>query len=119
MIGGVPNGTGTSGLIPVTEHQARVATLLTPTEVEARTLDGCLGLALAEDLSAPIPLPLFDNSAMDGYAIRSVDLAGASGNHPVALPVAEDIPAGRTDIPALQPGTAHRIMTGAQVPSGA
>lgn len=56
---------------------------------------------------------------MDGYAVRAQDVATATPDTPVTLPVAEDIPAGRTDGPPLEPGTAHRIMTGAPVPSGA
>jgi molybdopterin molybdotransferase len=74
---------------------------------------------LAEDVRAEVSLPPFDNSAMDGYAVRSVDVVEAGGERPVELPVAEDIPAGRTDVPALLPGTAHRIMTGAPIPPGA
>jgi molybdopterin molybdotransferase len=70
-------------------------------------------------VTAPISLPPFDNSAMDGYAVRAADLAGAARDHPVTLPVPEDIPAGRTDVVALVAGTAHRIMTGAPVPPGA
>lgn len=104
--------------IPVAEHQATIAALLKPTPVQTQDLQSCLGLALAEDVHAPIPLPPFDNSAMDGYAVRSVDVAGAD-NEPVELPVAEDIPAGRIDNPTLVEGTAHRIMTGAQIPPGA
>lgn len=112
MMRGVPN------LTPVTDHQARIVTLLTPTPVESRPLDSCLGLAVAGDLTASILLPPFDNSAMDGYAIRSIDVAGAEAT-PVTMLVAEDIPAGRIDCPPLRPGTAHRIMTGGQLPSGA
>ncbi|GAA2337346.1 molybdopterin molybdotransferase MoeA [Saccharopolyspora halophila] len=108
-----------SELTPVDEHRAKVAALLRRTPVETRPLADCLGLALATDLVAPISLPSFDNSAMDGYAVRSVDLTEASAEQPVELPVAEDIPAGRVDVPPLQPGTAHRIMTGAQLPPGA
>jgi molybdopterin molybdotransferase len=77
------------------------------------------GLVLADDVVAPLSLPVFDNSAMDGYAVRAEDAAGAAADHPVLLPVAEDIPAGRTDELTLKPGTAHRIMTGAPVPAGA
>jgi molybdopterin molybdotransferase len=77
------------------------------------------GLILADDVVAQLSLPVFDNSAMDGYAVRAEDAAGATADHPVVLPVAEDIPAGRTDELTLQPGTAHRIMTGAPVPAGA
>jgi molybdopterin molybdotransferase len=77
------------------------------------------GLILADDVVAQLSLPVFDNSAMDGYALRAEDAAGATPDDPVRLPVAEDIPAGRTDELTLQPGTAHRIMTGAPVPAGA
>ena len=74
---------------------------------------------LAAEVVAPLSLPGFDNSAMDGYAVLADDVAGASAEQPVSLPVAEDIPAGRTDALTLKPGTAHRIMTGAPLPSGA
>jgi molybdopterin molybdotransferase len=77
------------------------------------------GLVLAEDVVAQLALPVFDNSAMDGYAVRAEDTSGATPNRPVVLPVAEDIPAGRTDHLTLQPKTAHRIMTGAPLPAGA
>ena len=74
---------------------------------------------LAADVDAPLSLPVFDNSAMDGYAVRAEDVAGADADHPVRLPVAADIPAGRTDPLTLAPGTTHRIMTGAPLPAGA
>ena len=77
------------------------------------------GLVLSDDVVAGLALPVFDNSAMDGYAVRAEDTSDASLEHPVVLPVAEDIPAGRTDELTLQPGTTHRIMTGAPVPAGA
>jgi molybdopterin molybdotransferase len=73
------------------------------------------GRVLAADVVARVSLPSFDNSAMDGYAVRAAEVAGA----PVALPVAFDIPAGRTDLPPLPPGAVARIMTGAPVPEGA
>jgi molybdopterin molybdotransferase len=77
------------------------------------------GLVLADDVVARLALPVFDNSAMDGYAVRAEDIADATPEDPVVLPVAEDIPAGRTDALTLTPGTAHRIMTGAPLPAGA
>jgi molybdopterin molybdotransferase len=76
------------------------------------------GLVLADDVVAQLALPVFDNSAMDGYAVYAEDTVDATPERPVVLPVAEDIPAGRTDQLTLQPGTAHRIMTGAPVPAG-
>jgi molybdopterin molybdotransferase len=85
----------------------------------AVSLTAAQGLVLADDVVAPLSLPVFDNSAMDGYAVRAEDTSGATAEHPVVLPVAEDIPAGRTDQLTLTPGTAHRIMTGAPLPDGA
>jgi molybdopterin molybdotransferase len=82
-------------------------------------LSEALGMALSGGVVARISLPVFDNSAMDGYAVRAEDVDGATPERPVVLPVAEDIPAGRTDELTLEPGTAHRIMTGAPLPAGA
>ena len=62
-----------------------------------------LGLVLADDVVAPLSLPGFDNSAMDGYAVMADDVAAATAATPVRLPVAEDIPAGRTDPDAAAP----------------
>ncbi len=78
-----------------------------------------VGLSLAEDVDAPIALPSFDNSAMDGYAVRAEDLADASATSPLTLPVVGEIGAGRAAILALSPGTAVKIMTGAPIPAGA
>lgn len=103
----------------VEEHQHVVAGLITARPAVTVPLADALGLALADDVVAPLPLPGFDNSAMDGYAVLAADVAGASAENPVKLPVAEDIPAGRTDLLTLAPGTAHRIMTGAMLPAGA
>ncbi len=103
----------------VDEHGRVVAALLAVTAVIRLPLVECAGLALAEPITAAVSLPPFDNSGMDGYAVRSTDIAGATSDAPVALPVTEDIPAGRTDSPTLAPHTAHRIMTGAPIPPGA
>lgn len=103
----------------VAEHQRVVADLIRARLPIAVPLAEAQGLVLADDVVAPLALPVFDNSAMDGYAVRAEDVAAATADRPVSLPVAEDIPAGRTDALALQPGTAHRIMTGAPVPAGA
>ncbi|WP_285506499.1 gephyrin-like molybdotransferase Glp [Actinokineospora sp. NBRC 105648] len=97
------------------EYRQEVAALLPALPVESLPLARCRGLVLAEDVVAGVSLPPFDNSAMDGYAVRSSDVAGA----PLALPVADDIPAGRVDVRPLAPGTVQRIMTGAPMPAGA
>ena len=103
----------------VAEHRAAVADLLAPMPAEPVALREARGRVLAEPLLAAVALPPFDNSAMDGYAVRAADVAGATEDAAVVLPVADDIPAGRTDVPVLAPGTAHRIMTGAPLPAGA
>ena len=103
----------------VSEHQRVVSQLISARPAANVGLADSLGLVLADDVIAPLSLPVFDNSAMDGYAVRVEDVIGADPVNPVKLPVAEDIPAGRTDLLTLAPGTAHRIMTGASMPSGA
>jgi molybdopterin molybdotransferase len=103
----------------VEEHQRVVAGLITGGAATTADLSGAAGQVLSSDVAATVPLPVFDNSAMDGYAVFAGDVASATTDRPVKLPVAEDIPAGRTDIPILEPGTAHRIMTGAPIPAGA
>ena len=103
----------------VEEHQRLIARLISPRRAGGAPLADTLGLVLAGDVIAGLSLPVFDNSAMDGYAVRVEDVAGASASEPVKLVVAEDIPAGRIDSPILVPGTAHRIMTGAPMPPGA
>jgi len=103
----------------VEEHQRVIARLISPRQAGGAPLADALGLVLADDVIAGLSLPVFDNSAMDGYAVRVEDVAGASASEPVKLVVAEDIPAGRIDSPVLVPGTAHRIMTGAPMPPGA
>ena len=75
------------------------------------------GLVLAEDATAALPVPPWTNSAMDGYAVRAADAAGADQS-PVVLPVDGDVPAGAVPAP-LGPGTAQRIMTGAMLPEEA
>ena len=103
----------------VEEHQRVVAGLIVARPPANVTVADAAGLVLAADVVAPMSLPVFDNSAMDGYAVRADDVATATPDSPVNLAVAEDIPAGRTDVLILAPGTAHRIMTGAPVPHGA
>ncbi len=103
----------------VAEHQRIVAELIRARPGATVPLAETLGLVLGADVVAPLSLPVFDNSAMDGYAVYADDTAAATTEQPVVLPVTEDIPAGRTDSLTLRPGTAHRIMTGAPLPAGA
>ncbi len=105
----------------VEEHRDAVAALLAGCSPGAEEVPvaAAAGRVLAEDVVAAVGLPVFTNSAMDGYAARWSEVGAATDGRPVRLPVAEDLPAGRTDVPALAPGTVHRIMTGAPVPDGA
>ncbi|MEU6429743.1 gephyrin-like molybdotransferase Glp [Microbispora sp. NPDC046973] len=100
---------------PVDRHLADILAAvrpLAPLEVE---IEAALGAVLAEDVASPVPLPPFDNSAMDGYAVRAEDVAAA----PVTLPVIGDVAAGDGGLNALGPGLVTRIMTGAPLPAGA
>jgi molybdopterin molybdotransferase len=75
------------------------------------------GLRCAEEVVSSRPLPGFDQAAIDGYAVRSVDLAGASLAEPISLPVVGEIPAGSRQPLRLQPGQAVRVATGAPLPT--
>ncbi|MGY1742338.1 MULTISPECIES: molybdopterin molybdotransferase MoeA [unclassified Blastococcus] len=99
----------------VEEHRAVVGGLLPAMTAERVPLAQAHGRVLAADLPALVALPGFDNSAMDGYAARAAELAQL----PARLPVADDVPAGRTDVRPLAPGTVQRVMTGAPLPDGA
>ena len=103
----------------VDELVARITDSLTPLPDFSLPLMDALGMALAEDVYADVALPSFDNSAMDGYAVRAADVADATSDAPVRLPVVGEISAGRAHHLALSPGTAVKIMTGAPVPTGA
>jgi molybdopterin molybdotransferase len=103
----------------VDEHQQVIAALIQGRPAVTMAPGDALGLVLAADVVAAVALPGFDNSAMDGFAVLATDIENATAEHPVTLPVADDIPAGRTDTQPLEPGTAQRIMTGAPLPIGA
>jgi molybdopterin molybdotransferase len=98
--------------------QQRLLASLSPLGRESVALGDALGRILAETLHAGRDLPGFDNSAMDGYAVRAVDIAAASASLPVALPVIGESRAGGLAA-ELTPGRAIRIMTGAPLPAGA
>jgi molybdopterin molybdotransferase len=106
--------------------------VLTPTEAarlilehvaalpaERRRLREALDRVLAEDVASPIDLPAWDNSAMDGYATRAADVAGASPDCKVSLAVIESVAAGQFPARPIGPGEATRIFTGAPLPVGA
>lgn len=116
------NAAGAS-LSGVTVEQALEAILaeFAPLEAVAVPLPEALGLVLAEDVAADIHIPPFDNSSMDGFAVRSGDTAASSDDAPARLRVVGFLPAGGAPGPddRVEPGTAFRIMTGAPIPPGA
>ena len=89
---------------------------LPPTQLGITEAEGCV---LAEDITASRPLPPFDNSAMDGYALIAADVAGAAKDAPVTLRVGGEVAAGDTGAYAVTPGSCLRITTGAKLPGGA
>lgn len=103
----------------VADHRASLLGAVQPLPAVEVAVAESLGLVLAGDVVARTDLPGFDNSAMDGYAVRACDLAGASPSNPVLLPVDGDVAAGDTVRHVLAPGHALRIMTGAPLPDGA
>jgi molybdopterin molybdotransferase len=100
-------------------HLAGVLSVVRPLKARELPLDEADGAVLTSDVTAAWPLPPFDNSAMDGYAVRSADLAGATAGSPVTLPVTDEVPAGDTRRIELTGRACIRIMTGALLPAGA
>lgn len=105
--------------LTLAEARERVLAAAKPLPPERVGLSEARGRALARAVRASHALPSFRNSSMDGIAVRAADLAGASADAPVVLPVVEVIPAGRPPSRALATGEAMRIMTGAMMPDGA
>ena len=107
-----------TALLNVDSAKAKILAQIHRLGSETVSLPECLGRVIADDIVSPIDLPPFDNSAMDGYALRHEDSATASASSPATLPVSLDIMAGAAPTSRLEPGTAARIMTGAPIPAG-
>jgi molybdopterin molybdotransferase len=105
-------------LMGVDEHLALILDRIRELPAYDQPLLETLGLPAVADVVSPLSLPVFDNSAMDGYAVVFRDVADAAPERPVHLPVVGEIAAGQTQIFAMSPGTAVRIMTGAPIPTG-
>ena len=108
-----------SGLVPVAEHLARVLAATPRLPTERVPLTRAAGRRIAEDVHALVPVPPWDASAMDGYALRHADVAEATEGRGITLEVVADVPAGSAADPRLAAGQAVRIMTGATVPTDA
>jgi len=100
-------------------HRQYLLSCVTPLRPFRQHILDAVGLNICEDIIATIDLPRFDNSAMDGYAVRAEDVAEATQDTPLSLPVVGEISAGKAALHRLSPGTAMKIMTGAPVPLGA
>jgi molybdopterin molybdotransferase len=111
----IPNGE----LLSVEAYQSAILAAITPLPPVSLGLADAEGCVLAEDVTAAVALPSFDNSSMDGFAVRAEDTSSSSERTPVTLPVTGEIAAGDVGAYELAPGTAIRIMTGARMPAGA
>ncbi len=111
--------TDSGDMVSVDRHLAEILATIRPLPPAMLGLAEAEGGVLAEDVTAGTPLPSFDNSAMDGYAVRAQDIEGASEAAPVTLPVTAEIAAGDTGSYQVTPGSCVRIMTGALLPPGA
>ena len=103
----------------VPDASAKILAGIRPLDTERVPLAEARGRVLAEKVVSPITIPAWDNSAMDGYAVRAADVAGASERAPKTLRVLERVAAGAFPTKRVEPGTATRIMTGAPIPEGA
>src|SRR5438552_4047289 len=102
-----------------TEAARLILEHIAPLPAARRPLREALDRVLAEDVTSPIDLPAWDNSAMDGYAARAADVASANPDHKVTLAVVEAVPAGQFPTKPIGPGQVTRIFTGAPLPAGA
>jgi len=110
-------------MISVAEAEALILRLTYPlnpdSDSESIDLLDAAGRILSQPVISPLDFPHWDNSAMDGYAVRFADVQGCDENHPATLHIIEEIPAGVAPKKTVQPGEAARILTGAMMPSGA
>jgi molybdopterin molybdotransferase len=106
-------------LTPLEAVQQAILASVGRLDVHEVGADDALGLVLAADVVTDQPVPPFANTAMDGYAVRAADTAGATAADPVRLRVVGELPAGKAPDRAVDDGEAIRIMTGAPMPEGA
>jgi molybdopterin molybdotransferase len=106
-------------MISLEDARARILAAVAPLPIEKLQIAQALGRYAAEDVFACVDVPGFDNSAMDGYAVRAEDVAGASEENPVRLSKIAVVPAGEASSDTVAPGTCVRIFTGSPMPPGA
>ena len=113
------HGVSAKDLVSIDAHRADILDRIRPLPPTQLGITEAEGSVLAEDITASRPLPPFDNSAMDGYALIAADTAGAAQDTPVTLRVTGEVAAGDTGAYAVTPGTCLRITTGAKLPAAA
>ena len=106
-------------MIEVEDAQQRIISAITPAAPETVPLRAALDRVLAQNIIAPISLPAFDNSAMDGYAVQAADVLDVGPNTPARLHCVGSVPAGSVYPKTLQPQTCIRTFTGSPLPAGA
>jgi molybdopterin molybdotransferase len=106
-------------MLELEEARRRILATLQPLPVEVVSLSAAPGRVLAESVVAPIDLPSFDNSAVDGYAVRATDLSSVRAGAPAILDLVGRVPAGDVFSGTVQPGACLRIFTGSALPAGA
>jgi molybdopterin molybdotransferase len=106
-------------MIELEEALGRMLVRIAPLTSERVAVTEAVGRFPARDIVSPVPLPIFDNSAFDGYAVRSGDVARAAHDRPVWLRLHGHVPAGRAPGFTVEAGTSARIFTGAMLPAGA
>jgi len=112
-------GLASGSLLSVDAYQAAILAAISPLPPVSLELADAEGCVLAEDVTAAVSLPSFDNSSMDGYAVHAADTTHSSERKPLTLEVTAEIAAGDTGAYQLASGTAIKIMTGARMPAGA
>ena len=106
-------------MLTVAEAREVILTAVRTRPECAVPLADSLGCVLARDVASAINLPMWDNSSVDGYAVRASDVSNANENNPIHLRVAAEIPAGTAAKGTIQPQTCGRVFTGAPIPEGA
>lgn len=106
-------------MLEIEECQKRLLEEIHPQKTTAMVhITECAGMVLAAEVVAEMPVPPFPKSAMDGYAVRAADIAGASREHPLKLKVAGELLAGDYEEIPYEENTAVRVMTGSYIPAG-
>ena len=106
-------------MITAKDAQRKIVRYARPLQAVEQPVENSLGFVLADDSRSPMDSPSFNNSAMDGFAFKASNTAGASAQAPVPLKIRGSIRAGSTRGAHLKPGHAFKIMTGAPIPKGA